>query len=936
MKKQISILFLGLLFFLFACEEEPRLAEKATSGQPAKKLAHKEAGKWSGPLLSTPEPLPTIDVRQKNMPPGRVSEFFVSTTQREAARELRARYPGLKITWNPLTGTPRNLYRLDGFLTTPTDRSSEDVVLIFVQANRELFRLTDSDLKTLFTVRRSISDGSPMSRKAIRNKLVHLVANQRWKGRQVHTATLITNVTGKGELVNVTGEVIPGLSDTIIAEEPKLSALQALKTAAKSADAPFQKDQLKLIKKPTGPEMRQTFSKGKIFNADVPIRLIYYPVSRTTVKLAWEVFVGRAGQPYNYHIFVDALTGEILRRQNITVFDVPRWLVYEPPLDSPAPLSPGPPTPDGTQGTEVPQVLTQTNGDPVASPNGWLNGTFGSISGNNAIVAVDLDGDGEYLDLVAPVLEDVGGVATRTFRFPADLSASIATEGNKKAAATNAFFVANWYHDRLFLLGFDEAAGNFQQNNSSGEGEAEDPLLIAIQLSTDSFPSIPSDSPFFISLPDGSMGFLNASFFTGPDPDRDAALDQHVLLHELTHGLTNRIVGGPSVPGLGGSTQALGLGEGYSDWYALSLLSSAGEDPTAVYAIAGWVAYQMAKGADGLDSADPFLFEFEDNYYYGLRRYPYTTDRTKSPLTLADIDPLQFNADGIEQSNFFTALNAYAVSKGEAEMEVDSVHNVGEIWALALWEVRAKLIAEHDWAVGNELALQLVTDSLFFLHHEGPTFTEARDAVILADLARTGAANKCRIWSGFAKRGLGINATTPTSGDTSGVVEDFETPEVCRPISGDYDSLNGLALIASPQTTGGVGYLADGSAYAMYAEDTFSFAPIQLRHKAEIKKMRCVVRDNTETGYIQILLKRGPINIADPVMPAQIIASASTYPAGASIDFKEISGNARADVARVNNNRYGYFFRVDFLDSPGLSGPLAPLSLRGCSVEYAE
>jgi hypothetical protein len=767
MKKQMVTVFVGLLFLMIACEETGAAIMRADA------------------LLSAPKPLPTIDARQKNMPPGRASQYFVSKMQKNAAEKLKIQYPDLKISWNPMTGTPRNLYRFDGFLSKSTDRSAEDVVLIFVQANRELFRLTDSDFKTLFTVRQSVSDGSPLSRKAIKNKIVHLVINQRWQGRQVLMAALIVNVTGKGELVNVTGEVIPGLSETINAETPNLSSLQALKVAAKSVGAPFKEDQHKLIKEPRGPESRQTFSRGKDFNADVPVRLIYYPVSRNTVRLVWELYVGKVGQPYNYHVLVDAITGKILLRQNITVFDTPRWLVYEPPLDSPAPLTPGPLTPDGTQGTEVPQVLVQSNGDPVASPNGWLNGDFGSISGNNVIVAVDLDGDGEYLDLVAPVIEDVGGVATRTFRFPSDLSTSIATEANKKAAATNAFFVANWYHDRLFLLGFNEAAGNFQQNNFSGEGEAEDPVVIMVQLTTDSFPAISSDSPFFLILPDGNMGFLNASFFTGPDPDRDAGFDQHVLVHELTHGLTNRIVGGPDVPGLGGTTQARGLGEGYSDWYALSLLSSAGEDPTAVYAVAGWSTYHLLKKAAGLDPDDPFLFEFEDNYYYGLRRYPYTTDRTKSPLTLADIDPLQFNADGIEQSSFWTELNAYAVSKGEPEMEVDSVHNVGEIWALALWEVRAKLIAKYDWEIGNELALQLVTDSLFSLHHEGPTFKEARDAVILADLARTEAANKCQIWAGFAKRGLGINATTPASGETGGVVEDFQMPEECRPSAFD-------------------------------------------------------------------------------------------------------------------------------------------------------
>ena len=50
-------------------------------------------------------------------------------------------------------------------------------------------------------------------------------------------------------------------------------------------------------------------------------------------------------------------------------------------------------------------------------------------------------------------------------------------------------------------------------------------------------------------------------------------------------------------------------------------------------------------------------------------------------------------------------------------------------------------------------------------------------------------------------------------------------------------ALPGISLIGDPQTNSVVGYLGDGSAYGVHREDTFSFAPIQLRHNAEIKRM---------------------------------------------------------------------------------------------------
>jgi extracellular elastinolytic metalloproteinase len=39
-----------------------------------------------------------------------------------------------------------------------------------------------------------------------------------------------------------------------------------------------------------------------------------------------------------------------------------------------------------------------------------------------------------------------------------------------------------------------------------------------------------------------------------------------------------------------------------------------------------------------------------------------------------------------------------------------------------------------------------------------PNFVQARDAIIDADTALTKGANKCEIWKGFAKRGLGTGA----------------------------------------------------------------------------------------------------------------------------------------------------------------------------------
>ncbi len=169
-----------------------------------------------------------------------------------------------------------------------------------------------------------------------------------------------------------------------------------------------------------------------------------------------------------------------------------------------------------------------------------------------------------------------------------------------------------------------------------------------------------------------------------------------------------------------------------------------------------------------------------------------------------------------------------------------------------------------------------------------------------------------------------------------GGVEYLFRPEVLAPPRTTHSaSLNGVSLVGDPQTGSIVNYLSDGSSYGAKPGDTFSFAPLQLPDGAEIQRIKCVILDDASQGYIQITLNRGPINTGDSTVPPQMIASAVTFPAAASPNFVEISGNADPSRAVVNNASYGYFFRVDFLDNPGTSGEPS-LRFRGCSVEYVK
>jgi len=86
-------------------------------------------------------------------------------------------------------------------------------------------------------------------------------------------------------------------------------------------------------------------------------------------------------------------------------------------------------------------------------------------------------------------------------------------------------------HDVWYQYGFNEASGNFQENNYGNGGAGSD--------------SVNADAQ------DGS-GTNNAN-----------------------HGISTRLVGGPGTNALGGSEQ---MGEGWSDWFGLVMTIRPGDD----------------------------------------------------------------------------------------------------------------------------------------------------------------------------------------------------------------------------------------------------------------------------------------------------------------------------------------------------------------------
>lgn len=67
----------------------------------------------------------------------------------------------------------------------------------------------------------------------------------------------------------------------------------------------------------------------------------------------------------------------------------------------------------------------------------------------------------------------------------------------------------------------------------------------------------------FISPPDGSLGTMSIYLWDTVNPYRDGDMDAGIVIHELTHGLSNRLTGGPSDADCLGSGESGGMGEGW-------------------------------------------------------------------------------------------------------------------------------------------------------------------------------------------------------------------------------------------------------------------------------------------------------------------------------------------------------------------------------------
>jgi extracellular elastinolytic metalloproteinase len=369
---------------------------------------------------------------------------------------------------------------------------------------------------------------------------------------------------------------------------------------------------------------------------------------------------------------------------------------------------------------KLPTIVTNP-ADLKASPNGW-HGAESETSGNNVFAAENSGNLGSVQQITAAGKQ----VSVNGFNFDAGIIDDTRQDPTQyvKASVVNAFFLSNEYHDIMFQYGFTEAAGNFQNVNTKG-GKGNDAVIALVQDGSG------TNNANFASPPDGQAGIMRMFIFDQSNPRRDGAFENGIIIHELTHGLSNRLTGGPANANCLATAEAGGMGEGWSDAISTAL------DATA----ANTRADDVVVGEYALN-----------NLISGVRNFAYSTNLERNPTTF---------------------------SFGQRSQQV---HNVGEIWASMLFEVFWNMVDKNGFDAnfktnptgkqGNNQFLQVVLGGMK-IQPCNPSFIQARDAILAADKQLFGGANSCEISTGFAKRGLGVGAKIK-------FVDNFDVPAGCE------------------------------------------------------------------------------------------------------------------------------------------------------------
>lgn len=411
------------------------------------------------------------------------------------------------------------------------------------QLLQKKFNFQSSDIQSLFMEREYVDK---------KTGITHVYIGQRYKGVKINNA-ISSLALREGKAVYFGNAFVANIADKVNTVLPSVTPQKALENVLTH----FELGTLSNVKELRSNNNEFVFDKGRISQEDISVNLVLSKSSEKLI-LSWIVGIYTLDSKHYWSVTVNATTGEFMDIKDLVLhcdfgiptashthehnhLKVPKAEIFSMFKNNYSLMADGSqynvfPYPTESPNHGARQIIV--NPANTSSPYGWhdVNGADGAeytiTRGNNVFAYEDSANNN------SPGFSPDGGSALN-FNFTLDLNqpsnTNIPSAQNQSSILTNLFYWNNIMHDVWYNYGFDEAAGNFQENNYANGGLGGDSVNAEAQ--------------------DGS-GTNNANFFT-PNDGNNPRMQMY-----LWNGTSSTTVTINSPSGIAGSYQAAGAAFG--------------------------------------------------------------------------------------------------------------------------------------------------------------------------------------------------------------------------------------------------------------------------------------------------------------------------------------------------------------------------------------
>lgn len=682
----------------------------------------------------------------------------------------------------PTDLTTRTLHAAAGrAYTSPSKAAPVDVVAGYLRTHGR----SDATVKSL-----RVRGQGVQARKGVR----FLRLGQEVGGLAVYDTYAKAAIDSNGQLVSLVENLVPAPSKLTPASIDEVAALNA---AIRALNIPTQATRVLLR---SGATTR--FARGDVFVESPLVTRVAVPMNDGSMRIGFLVQTWRTSGNRLEETLVggDGRVIETVARTNTDNYNV---FAVDP--------------------EKSPQAIVSGAG------NNWLFAgphTAQDIAGNNVHA---------YLDAVNDGAPDGGGtpVANGDFLSAFDPAVEPSTDTNRNVAVQNLFYLNNVIHDRLYAAGFDEVAGNFQENNGGLGGRGSDSVNAEAQDGggTDNANfATPRDgqnprmqmylwsglSPHSLTTQPGGASYESGVAEFGPQQfDLNAGLAAaapNYACSALTNGadvsgkivVVDRsladdpngctfVVKAQNVQAAGGIGMIVANREagtlnmaGTGATLPPSLLVSQADGAAIKQLIAGGAATAaMFRGApdvmrDGDLDSDIVWHEYGHGLTWRM------IGRMDGPMSgvigegMSDVLSVIVNNDdavgeySVTNTDGIRSQRYANYTRTYADVTGSEVHFDGEVYGAIGWRVWKNLQGIGDSA--DDVLAVLVDGMNYTPAH--PKFEDMRDG-ILAGLAGD-QARQCLVWEAFAHYGVGVGAKGAVRGSKVSVTESMAVPAQCQ------------------------------------------------------------------------------------------------------------------------------------------------------------